>query len=402
MSFANPTPIKVGMSGTFNGRQYRVAGRVVIGMDEGGEQYFWNEFNLVGPDNQMATLVYEEGEQGGEWRMFTLFEPDNPMTAADAATRRVGDRLNLEGRDAQVTLVDESRVYHIEGEAPEGVEVGDVAQYFNAEAGKYMVVVSWTGDEVEYYRGIDLTSGLVATAFNLPREQLDSLSQPASGENLFSAGGLAGNAAVLSRRFLQIGAVILVTFIGFAGYTSCRPFRQRAQMSKQSAPAAPLKLEAEGTLDGRIWRIQSHALVEIAEVGRIYDRHEYELTDAEANRALLVCGWQPGDKDWVLFTSLTPSLPPSAEQAAALRVGDRVFVDGLSANLTELFQSVVRQSEGAETSGLKNGALQFGFLARSNSTVLLARWNAVGINYQRGRTFPAKDVVAAFSAQPDR
>ena len=43
MSFANPTPIKVGMSGTFNGRQYRVAGRVVIGMDEGGEQYFWNE-----------------------------------------------------------------------------------------------------------------------------------------------------------------------------------------------------------------------------------------------------------------------------------------------------------------------------------------------------------------------
>ncbi|MEI9864534.1 MAG: hypothetical protein WDN00_08275 [Limisphaerales bacterium] len=33
----------------------------------------------------------------------------------------------------------------IEGRAPDGVEVGDVANYFNAEAGDMMQVVSWTG-----------------------------------------------------------------------------------------------------------------------------------------------------------------------------------------------------------------------------------------------------------------
>jgi len=401
MSFDNPTPIKVGMSGTFNGRRYRVAGRIVMGMEADGERYFWNEFNLIGPENQSATLVYEEGEQGGEWRMFTLFEPDYPMTAADAATRRVGDQLNLDGADARVTLVDESRVYHIEGEAPEGVESGDVAYYFNAEAGRNMVVVSWTGDEVEYYRGINLTSGLVAAAFNLRREQVEASSAASGGANLFSLGG-NNPAQFLPQRGFRVALAILAVVLGLAGYSSCRTVRQRAPMAKQPAPAAPLKLQAAGRLDGRDWRVQSHAVVEIAEVGRIFDRHEYELADAETNRALLVCGWQPGAKEWVLFTPWTPTMPSNAEQAAALRVGERVSVDGWSAIVTELFQSVASHSEGAASGGLISGAVQFGFLARSNSTVLLARWNAGGIHYLRGKTFPAREVEAAFNGRPSR
>ena len=172
MSFANPTPINLGMTGTFNGRPYRVAGRVVMGMDDGGGTYYWNEFNLVSNDGESATLVYEETERGGEWRLFTLFEVEYPLTAADAATKRVGDRLTLDDREVRVTLVDESRVYHIEGEAPEGVEVGDIAHYFNAEASQRMIVVSWTGDEVEYYRGVTISAGPIAEAFNLPRERL--------------------------------------------------------------------------------------------------------------------------------------------------------------------------------------------------------------------------------------
>ncbi len=399
MSFANPTPLKVGMQGTFSGHRYGVAGRIVMGMEEDGETYYWNEFNLVGTEGQTATLVFEEGESGGEWRMFTLFEPEYPMTVSDAATRRVGDRLNLEGNDVRVTLVDESRVYHIEGEAPEGVEVGDVAQYFNAEAGKYMVVVSWTGDEVEYYRGIDLTSGLVATAFNLQREQLDASSQPGAA-NLFPSSSLAGGSEMISKRVLQVALGILLVFLGFGGYMSCRSQRQPAPRAKVNAPVAPLTLGSEAELDGRTWRLQDHALVEIALVGRLFDRHEYHLTDAETNRALLVCGLNPDDQEWVLFTLLEPITAPSPVQAAVLRVGERINVDGLMVNVTELFQSVVRQSESIGSPNLMNGAVQFGFLARSNSTVVLARWNAGGIAFHRGRAFSAKVVVEAFNTKP--
>ena len=151
MSFANPTPLRIGMTGTLAGKTYRVAGRVVMGMEDAGETYYWNEFNLVTDEGESVTLVHEQTESGVEWKLFTMFEPEYPMTATDAATKRVADRLNLEETDLLVTLVDESRVYHIEGEAPEGVEVGDVAHYFNAEGGNRMLVVSWTGEEVEFF-----------------------------------------------------------------------------------------------------------------------------------------------------------------------------------------------------------------------------------------------------------
>lgn len=142
MSFDNPTRLRIGMHGNFAGKDYRVAGRVVMGETEGGETYYWNEFNLESTDGSYADLVFEETERGGEWRLFTLFEPEYPMTAADAATKRVGDHLNLTGENIRITLRSASRVYHIEGQAPEGVEVGDVANYFNAEAGNIMQVVS--------------------------------------------------------------------------------------------------------------------------------------------------------------------------------------------------------------------------------------------------------------------
>ena len=71
MSFANPTHLRVGMPGNFAGKDYRVIGRVVMGETEGGETYYWNEFNLEAGDGGYADLVYEETERGGEWRLFT-------------------------------------------------------------------------------------------------------------------------------------------------------------------------------------------------------------------------------------------------------------------------------------------------------------------------------------------
>ena len=89
------------------------------------------------------------------------------MTAEDAATKSVGDPLNLDGTDVRVTFRQTSRIYHIEGTAPDGEHVGSVADYFNAESGNVMQVVSWTGSEVEFYRGLTVASGMVAVAFSL-------------------------------------------------------------------------------------------------------------------------------------------------------------------------------------------------------------------------------------------
>ncbi len=393
MSFANPTPLRIGMSGALAGHRYRVVGRVVMGMEEGRETYYWNEFNVVNEDGEPATLVYEETERGGEWRMFKLFEPEYPIAAADASAKRVGDPLNLDGTNVRVTLVDESRVFHIEGEAPEGVEVGDVAHYFNAEAGNKMQVVSWTGDEVECYHGLNLPRSAVASGFGFRTETANETTRGFSQTD-----GYDGDASTLSGVILKCIGVALGAAILFAGYSSCRSPRQRAEVKKASAQASPLALGGEGKLNGKSYRIQSHALVEIAEVGRLFDRHEYQILDEDGNRALLVFGTQPNAKDWLLLTPL--SSPPSltAQQAAALRVGERVNLQSYALTVDEIFQTTIRQLEYGVTAlpGLKQGDVLFGFQGRSGPTVLLARWNNSGILFYHGKTLPTKDVIAAF------
>jgi hypothetical protein len=398
MSFANPTALRIGMTATLAGRQYRVTGRVVMGMDDAGETYYWNEFNLVNNDGTSATLVYEETEHGGQWRLFVLFEPEYVMTAADAATRQIGDQLNLDGADMRVTLVDESRVYHIEGEAPEGVEVGDVANYFNAEAGSKMVVVSWTGDEVEYYHGQDLPRGAVATAFNLPRES-------AFGSSGLSAGISSALESddteydSLPKFFLKMAALLVGVAVIFSSY-SCHGPRRQASVTKTPAPATPLPLAGSGKLEDRNYHITGHSVVEIAEVGRLYERHEYQLLDDDGKPALLVCGWNPKSPDWVLYTPVELLTPLTPVQAGAKKLGEVVNVDGLDASISELFLSTVEQFDPGPSAPLdvKKGDRHFGFSARSASTLLLACWNNDSITYHRGKVLPAKDVTAAFNS----
>jgi len=172
MSNVNPTRIRVGMTGTFAGKAYTIVARVVMAMDEAGETYYWNEFYLSDGSDRIAMLVCEEVYGAQQWRLFTEFTPATPLTAREAGLKKVGDRISLDGVSAEVTVVDESRVHFIEGRAPDWVAVGDVAQYFNAEAAGKMWVVSWSGDEVEYYRGMQLHGELVAQALGLPAASL--------------------------------------------------------------------------------------------------------------------------------------------------------------------------------------------------------------------------------------
>src|SRR5436190_8171377 len=120
MNLPNRTPIHAGMAGEFFGKRYRVKGRVVLGENEGGQTYYWTEFNLVDDKDESADLVFEETDSGAEWRFFVLFEPEYPITAEDARSKRVGDRLNLDGTDVIINLVSRSRIYHIEGQGAEG------------------------------------------------------------------------------------------------------------------------------------------------------------------------------------------------------------------------------------------------------------------------------------------
>lgn len=389
MSYTNPTPLRIGATGNLAGKSYRVVGRVVMGVVDDGETYYWNEFNLEADGGSSADLVYEETERGGEWRLFTLFEPDAPMTAADAATKRVGDPVNLDGDDVRVTFVDTSRIYYIEGKAPEGEEVGDVANYFNAEAGNIMDVVSWTGEDVEYYHGKNLSPRDVENAFNL------QLPAAAFTESNFNWNKDSDGDQKNWSSYIWLIVVLLPFLLIFGGNFSC-PTTLRNPMTRVAAPAAPLTVGATGTWRDKHYKITAHALVEIAEVNVVYERHEYQLTDDDGKIALLVCDNGPDTKDWYWFTPLDFSPPILPEDAGSRKLGDPVYVDMITAVVNRLFQSTVRQVEALGVTDWQSNRTLYGYQAVYPNGVVLARWSQFVTTVHQGTTVSAKDVTAAF------
>jgi len=397
MSLENPTRLRIGMRGDFAGRNFIVLGRVVMGVEVNEETYYWNEFNLQAETGERATLVYEDSERGGEWRLFTMFEPESPMTAADAATKQVGDRLNLNGTDVGVTLVTSSRVYRIEGEAPEGVQVGSEANYFNAEAGDVMQVVSWTGQEVEYYNGFTLGRRSVETAFNLPSAAASSMfsrfNKSASlddsdDQNYFGSG-----------KFLLLAGVAVLVFIFVFG-RGCFSSSEMAPVKRTYASSPPLMVGTAGHWGGKSFHITAHAVVEIGEVGAIYERNEYELKDDSGLLAWLVCGERSDSKDWSLYAPSTPLEPLAAQACAAQKVGDAVNIDGINGKVSEIYQYTVKSMDNTAPSGWHQGMVQYGYAAPSDYNLLQVRWNTNGVSYYHGKAILAKDVkdfVAAFS-----
>lgn len=398
MSYENPTQVQLGMAGVFAGKRYRVAGRVVLGVEDGGQIYYWNEFNLVSEaDDEHATLVYELSDDGEMWRLFTMFEPVKTMSVEEAGAVQVNDRVNLEGDPVRVSLVDESQVYFIEGEAPEGVEVGDVANYFNAESGNKMLVVSWTGDEVEYYRGVTIRAESVAAALGFRLERKRQFVPPASADKLSAAWKTSERP---ERRLLTktlVGFVVLV--VGCVFFMPNCSFRRQPAVVNRSAPAVPggsLAIGKAGRLGGKNYHVRGHAVVDIREVGIIQGRHEYLLQGDDDGQALLIYGANGRPKQWLLLEKLSPATLPRPQRVADLKSGEKFTVDDSDFVVRELFQSVVRGSDLSEPEELAADAITYRLEAETGPNILQARWGLQGITLHRGKVLSQKEVAAAF------
>jgi hypothetical protein len=397
MSYANydnPTALRLGAQGTLDGRPFTVKGRVVLGMELDGETYYWNEFNLVDQSGGELTLVHEETEDGYVWKLFRLYEPLHTLSVSEAMAKRAGQTVNFEGRPIHITLVDQSRVYHIEGVAPEGVEVGDVANYFNADAGDRTLVASWSGDEIEFYEGRDLPEGRVERAFNLSAES--TASAPTSFTSTFGSGG-SGGSGFDARTLVTIGGLLLTIL---AALFSCsQSNRQGQRTSMPPPPPIPVVRLADamhGTLAGRNYTIAGQAQVEIAKQGGNFNRSEFDLVDEAGGHALLINGLMGNLHEWHLFQSTVTPEGFTPYDAAALRQGSPATIGGRTMQVTQLFQSWVQSTSGQPVAGVWSAAMQYGLLARANNEWLIVRWNETEIQLFSGKPVPESEVRAAF------
>lgn len=397
MSTANTTGLRVGATGVLNGMRYTVRGRVVLSMvADDGEKYFWNEFDLVDDSGVTATLVHEEEENGPAWKWFTLLEPSRPLTAAEAAGKRVGDTIEYQGKRIPITLVDESRVERIEGQAPEGVEVGDVARYFNADVGGgRMYVASWTGDEIEFYLGGPLGRGQVERAFKLAPASSAPRAYAAGGGSNGSMGGFTWDASALRMVLVLfgVGAYVLLQL----GSCHRKGGSTVAAPAMRPAPTEVLPTAAGGQLGSTRYTIAAQTTTDVLSPRQRFRAREYWLRTPEGDEVLLVNGWGGDAGGWLLLRSVEVALSP--QQAGALRAGAKVRLAEREFPLVQLHLARGSKIDGEVAGSPWISGEQYGFLARAGDDWLLCRWSESGLRAWVGQRLTQATVTEAFRAR---
>ncbi len=400
----NPTRLVLGMGGVIDGQHYTVVGRVVFSVKLDGELYFWNEFNLT--DQKIGgelTLVYEDTESGSPWKLFKRLNLLEPITASEASSYQVGDKVRFDHLTAKVSLVGTSTVVHIEGRAPTGVVTGEISGYFNAVTGNQILVASWIGQKIEFFQGQTFTPHWMAKTFGLPSAR----EQGSAFENFGQRLGITFSSLLIA------GVVLLGGFIAYADWAGNQPGTVRPRTT-QAAPAFQLAAQTAGRLDGMNYTITSHTLVEVAGVGGKFRRHEYELKAAGGEVALLIHALDGDAKTWHLFIpipvppELTPltaatqrpagsgvrnvSNPtPSGQKTAPL---DMVVVSGRVFAVSGLFLCQTFSPEGRS---VPPELVRYGFVARNGSDLLLARWGETTLELHLGHALSDAEVRSTFA-----
>jgi hypothetical protein len=383
MPYGNTSPVSVGMSGVLNGATYRVVGRMLMSMEEDGAVYYWNEFHLIGPDDKRALLVHET-TGGPQWRLFRLIEPQHPITAAEAAAKRVGDTINLTGDSLRISCVDESRVCEVEGEAPEGVEEGDLAHYFNAESGNQMIVVSWTGAEVEVFRGVQLPGPAVMRAFGINPSEFKA----ATPSSIRPVPDAPYEDESSSWKGVIVAGCVVILIVGIVFWRMTRDGNDgRVSTRKTEAPRVKFQI-SQGTDVSKVhYRVSGRALVEIGRVGRQEGRQEYSMTDDAGAQAILL----HTAGDWYWMKPFSPARPMNPREAGARRLGDSVDFDGTTMRVTDLFLTRAETAEGA--TAVAPGYALYGLEARQGDRTVVARWNENAITFYEVRRQPANEIL---------
>ena len=387
MSNTNPTDLQIGATGMLDGHRYTVRGRVVLSVEQDEETYYWNEYHLADGAGAAVTLVFEIEENGPAWKLFRLFEPAQPMTAAQAATKRVGEIVQFGGQQAKVTLVNRSRVEFVAGQAPEGVEVGDVADYFNAEVGERMIVVSWSGDEVEFYDGAPVAARRVEAAFHLPKDS--GHPKPSLLSTLLGSGDSSGHT------FVWVVLVALVWF-GVSVYEGSADDSPPPPPPRQAAPVLRLPTGTHGRLAGHTYAITGHALVEVARIGKVFERHEYALADEKGGEALLIHCLGGRLEEWCLLTAREHAIGFTPYDAATFRQGWIVDLAGRKAKVDQLMQIRVLAQDGTAPAIFWPTGLEDGFTAEATGEILHVRWTESRLQIYGGQPVSQENVLAGW------
>ena len=258
------------MKASYGGREYRLVARTVLSVEEEGETYYWQEFDLLAEDGSCLYLEHDEGN----WKLITPFEPRQPLRPDQVAALSPGGTAFFEGKPLTVTKRGTGTVREVTGKPVHGARPGEIRPYVEFGAGNDLFSVESGEDGVDHYQLRHIDYRNVLSAFGLHEEiaRLDSLEHKRGSQKLF-----AGVCLVLA----------LLAFVGWmisgaSGRVVSRESVPATQVGADGARFGPFTLDPKN----RVHRLIVHGAMSqtSAWVAGVLERADgAELIDAQGD-----------------------------------------------------------------------------------------------------------------------
>ena len=133
-----------------------------------GQRYACHQYELNDEQGMAAILLHNPQEAVRGWTFLRPFVPEKPMTALEAAARRVGDTVEIDGVKAVVRNLFLTSVQPSQGLEKAKPTARTMLYGFKAQAGSTnLFLVRWNEGGITFYKGATVSAKEINGAFGV-------------------------------------------------------------------------------------------------------------------------------------------------------------------------------------------------------------------------------------------
>ena len=141
-------PLNVGASCTIQGTPYHATSHALVEMAEVGTKWQQHEYTFTNDAGDTALLVC----QGKEWVWYQLLSLANRITPQQAAAKKVGDPVLVEGFTGRVSELFQMTVEQADGQG-RLLPTGTIRYGLAGTDGTRLLLVRWDQSGIDFFRG---------------------------------------------------------------------------------------------------------------------------------------------------------------------------------------------------------------------------------------------------------
>ena len=160
-----------GAQGSLARHSYIVDGRAIVEIARVAGRHDRREYHLRDESSQPALLVNALSGGSKEWHLFVPTPVPPGLTPHEAAAKRKGTPVGIEGRTLRITDLFQSKALSADGPAANNALPGAVRYGFIAADGGEWLIARWNETQIEYLRGSAVAESEVIAALGTPPEK---------------------------------------------------------------------------------------------------------------------------------------------------------------------------------------------------------------------------------------